>query len=244
VTEDAAPDEVDRARERLQAAATASGGPLTEDALARLVRYLEEVVRSSRDVNLTAATSLDEAVDVLAVSALAVRAAWPAERRPPRLVVDLGSGNGFPGVVAALVWPTARVLLVERRAKKAVAVAGCCARAGIANAEAVACDGRELLRERPEVKGGVDLVTARAVGTLEETMPIAAPWLAPGARVAVWKGANLSAEEAAAGDRAARSAGLVALPELRFPIPPGPSRLLLFRTVSDSFRKGGRRSSR
>jgi 16S rRNA (guanine527-N7)-methyltransferase len=215
------------ALERLRAAAPASGGPLPDGVPERVVAYLEEVLRAGRDLNLTAAETLAEAVDVLGLSSLAVRAAWPADREPPRRVVDLGTGNGFPGVVAALLWPGARVLLVERRAKKAAAVAACCARAGVANAEAVPCDGRELLRERPEVREGVDLVTARAVGTLEETIRIAAPWLVPGGVVAQWKGVNLTEDERSAGSLAAARAGLGALRERRFPVPPGPACLVL-----------------
>jgi 16S rRNA (guanine527-N7)-methyltransferase len=227
VTAAAPQDARAEALRRLRTAAAESGGPLEGGVLERVVAYLEKVLREGRDLNLTAARTLAEAVDVLALSSLAVRAAWPADRDPPRRVVDLGTGNGFPGVVAALLWPGARVLLVERRAKKATAVAACCAAVGIGNAEAVPCDGRDLLRERPEVRAGVDLATARAVGTLEETIRIAAPWLAPGGVIAQWKGANLSAEESAAGERAARGAGLGGLVERRFPVPPGPARLVL-----------------
>ncbi|MHC5009611.1 MAG: 16S rRNA (guanine(527)-N(7))-methyltransferase RsmG [Planctomycetota bacterium] len=214
-------------RERLRAVARARSYPGDAAALDVLLGYLERVLRRNAEVNLTAARDLGEAVDVLALTALAVGKVWSASP-PPRLVVDLGSGNGLPGVVAALAWPSARVLLVERRRKKAAAVAACVGDSGIANAETVACDGRELLAHRPEVAAAVDLVTIRAVGTLERTTRIAVPWLAPGGRIAHWKGERLTPAEQEAGHALARAAGLRVAPELRFPDAYGPARIVIY----------------
>jgi 16S rRNA (guanine527-N7)-methyltransferase len=214
--------------ERLAEAARLRGFPGGEESLARLRGVLEAVVRKNRDVNLTSATTYDEAVDVLALSAFAVVAGWP-RGKPPRIVVDLGSGNGFPGVLAALAWPSCRVLLVERRAKKARAVGDALAEAGVPNAEALAADGRDLLRLRADLRGAVDLVTARAVGSTAEVNAIAAPWLAPKGRILHWKGENLPDAEVEEARRAAKGLGLVAVPEpaLGSP-PPGPARLLVY----------------
>jgi 16S rRNA (guanine527-N7)-methyltransferase len=197
------------------------------DPAGTLARYLAEVVRVSADVNLTGAKDLGEAVEVLGVPSLALGRGWSGPA--PRLVVDLGSGNGMPGVVAALAWPTARVLLVERRAKKARAIAACAAAVGVTNVEAVACDGRELARERPFVVGAVDLVLARGVGTLEEVAQMAAAWVAPGGRVVQWKARDLALAERTAGEKAARARGLRTLDDVEFDPPlPGPGRLVVY----------------
>jgi 16S rRNA G527 N7-methylase RsmG len=212
----------------LRAAARARGFPGDDDALGALVRYVAAVVEAGREVNLTGAKTPEDALDTLAVPSLVVGAAWP-EGGAPRLAVDLGSGNGLPGVAVALAWPSCRVLLVERRAKKARAVEACLAAAGIRNATTAACDGRELLRERPEVRGAADLVTVRAVGSLAETTRMAAPWLAPGGRVVHWKAFDLDGAERAEGERAARAEGLAPLPDRAFePGRPGPGRLVLY----------------
>lgn len=209
--------------ERLATIARDRAFPDDRETLARLVRYLEAVLEANQRVNLTGARDLERAVDVLALSAFAVTRAVDA---PPRLVVDLGTGNGLPGVAAALAWPEARVLLVERRGRKAAAVAACVASVGLERVDVVTCDGRELLRERPEVEGATDLVTVRAVGRLDEAVQMAAAWLAPGGRLAHWKGRALSAAETRAGEAAARRAGLDLLPTLRFEDEAGPGRLV------------------
>ena len=211
--------------ERLAETAKSRLFPADEATLRRLVGYLEAVLEANRSVNLTGARDLDRAVDVLALSALAVTCAVDAA---PRRVVDLGTGNGLPGVAAALAWPDAEVLLVERRGRKASAVRACVEAVELSNVQVVTCDGRELLRERPAVKEATDLVTVRAVGPLDEAVRMAAPWLAPGGRIAHWKGRSLSDEETRAGTAAARGATLRVLPPLAFEDDAGPGHLVLY----------------
>jgi 16S rRNA G527 N7-methylase RsmG len=202
---------------RLDAAARDAGYPAT--ALDALVRHVRAVMAENESINLTGAGTLPAALDVLAADSLPVVRAWAGKPAPPRTAVDLGTGNGLPGVAVALAWPSCRVLLVDRRAKKALASGRCAAAAGVGNAEAIACDGRELLTLRPELTRRVDLVTVRAVGTLAAATKEVAPWLAPGGRIVHWKPFALYEGERAAGDRAAAAAGLVVLPDVEFRVP-------------------------
>jgi len=181
-------------------------------------------------VNLTAAATPEEAVDVLVTPSLSVEACWP-HPFPPALVLDLGSGNGFPGVVAAAVWPQARVLLVERRRKKAEAIRACLERAGITNARVLDCDAREVPRIEPGAVGAVDLVTIRAVGELGKTTRIAAALVGPSGRIVHWKSTDLSEVERAEGARVAAAAGFAVLPELE--MPGGRGRLVVYERPGD-----------
>ena len=80
-------------------------------------------------------------------------------------------------------------------------MAACVAAVELANVEVVICDGRELLRERPEVAGATGPRLVRAVGRLDEAVGMASAWLAPGGRLAHWKGRALSAPGVRAGER-------------------------------------------
>lgn len=213
---------------RLGVAAERYGFPV--GALPTLVRYVEAVLAESAQVNLTGAKTLDAALDILALDALPVCSAWPAGAAPPRRAVDLGTGNGLPGVVVALAWPTCATLLVDRTAKKANAVGRCVAAVGIRNVEVLACDGREVLLRRPSLERSVDLVTVRAVGDLAPTTKEAAPWLAPGGRIVHWKAFGLDAAERAAGLSLAKGHGLRALDDLEFRVPGSehPRRLVVY----------------
>ena len=142
--------------------------------------------------------------------------------------MDLGTGNGLPGIAAALLWPGARTILVDRREKKIRAVERCLALAGLPpSIVGVACDGRELSRNGPDLVRAVDLVTVRAVGDLASTTREAAPWLARGGRIVHWKAAALDAVERAAGDAMARSLRLEALPDVEFTLGSGAARRLV-----------------
>jgi len=179
------------------------------DEAARLLVYVQRLVDHPRP-NLTAARTVEDALRVLVVPSLAVAEAWPAVRPTPRLVVDIGSGNGFPGLAAAALWPAARVHLVERRQRKAAALAEHVAAAGYGERVTVhAADARELLTETHGLVASADLVLVRAVGTLGDTTRIAAPFVGPGGRLVHWKGPGLRADELEEGRRAAAGAGLV-----------------------------------
>ena len=83
--------------------------------LERLSVHFEELARWQRFTSLVAAREL-AAVEArhYAESLAALRLV----SSPPSVLVDLGSGQGFPGLVLAAAWPDVDVFLVEPRAKK------------------------------------------------------------------------------------------------------------------------------
>lgn len=182
-----------------------------------LTRYLEAMLAKNQSLNLTSVQDFEEAWRVHVEDSRAVERL--SLNPPPRRIADLGSGNGFPGVVVALRYPKAEVILVERTQKKARAIQELCADCGISNISVEACDGRELIARRPECRGGVDLVTARAVGSLEAILKVVAPWLSRDGRIALWKSRALTDDERAAGERAARKGKLRPEPAIPYDVP-------------------------
>jgi 16S rRNA (guanine527-N7)-methyltransferase len=89
----------------------AAGVP--EPARAQLGQYLDLVARWNARVNLTAAHT---ATDRVAQLVTPVQGAVPWVRGSSLL--DVGSGNGSPGVPLALLCPTVRVTLMEPRARR------------------------------------------------------------------------------------------------------------------------------
>lgn len=202
--------------ERVQAwrdAVAASGHRLRPDEAQRLLTYVEALCAAGRAPNLTALDSVARIDEVLVRPSLLV--AYAVQEAPQR-VADVGSGNGFPGIVAKALWPQARVCLVERRRKKARAVANLARDAGL-DVTVLACDAREMPREGPAWIGACDLVTARAVGPLADTTRMAAPLLARGGRLVHWKTDDLRASEREQGLRGAHAEGLRALDDIRKP---------------------------
>lgn len=87
-------------------------------------------------------------------------------RDDAKLIVDVGSGSGFPGVVLAIVCqekiPSAKIVLVESIAKKALYLKDVCSRLGLCNVE--------VINKRAEniVFKNVDFITARAVASVDK----------------------------------------------------------------------------
>lgn len=224
----------DQARERIRSVARAHGVELGDVALDRLVAYTAAVVETSRRVNLTAARALPDAVEILVLPSLAIGRLL-ARHPHAAQIVDIGSGNGFPGVVAAVLWPEATVFLVERRGRKAEGIRAALGVAGISNAEAIAADARELKNERAELMGSAQLVLARAVGPLATVCRLGAALLAPGGALVQWKASDLADHEADEGARVARARGL-RVDELSPVVEdaPSPGRLVIYTRSEDA----------
>ncbi|MGI8622743.1 MAG: 16S rRNA (guanine(527)-N(7))-methyltransferase RsmG [Solirubrobacteraceae bacterium] len=135
------------------------------------------------------------------------------EVRAARVLADLGSGSGLPGLVLAMSLPAARVACVESARRKAEWIAATAARCGLGNASAV-WSRAEAWRDGLEA---CDVVTARALAALPVLCEYGAPLLRPGGALVLWKGAVGAAEEAD-GRAAAAILGLSA-PEI-LPVTP------------------------
>lgn len=113
------------------------------------------------------------------------------------VVVDVGSGGGFPGLVIAAVAPGVEVHLVEARRKRADLLGELAEALGLENVRAhgerAEEAGRGALRER------ADLVIARAVAPLPVLLEYTAPLAATGGTIAAVKGSRGEAELAEAG---------------------------------------------
>jgi 16S rRNA (guanine527-N7)-methyltransferase len=123
--------------------------------------------------------------------------------RRARTLADLGSGPGVPGLPLAIGLPEASVTLVESAARKCAFLERAIERCAVANARVVHARAESW----PERLESFDLVTARALGPLEVVVEYAAPLLAIGGTLVVWRGQRDSVAEAAAA-RAAAEVGL------------------------------------
>ena len=145
---------------------------LPPPALAALSRYLDLVAAWNRRVNLTGARTAAARVAILVAPVVPVAAALE-----PGLLLDVGSGNGSPGLVLAALRPDLPVTLLEPRQRRWA-----------------------FLREAARVVGRADVQVRRArhdgyVGPAAQTVSLRAlalplreiaPLVAPGGRVLTW----------------------------------------------------------
>lgn len=147
----------------------------------KIDRYLDCLLRWSRSINLTGAGTRESAFDTLVAPVLG------AEKLLQGHVIDVGSGNGSPGLILAVLRPDLRFTLLEPRAKRWAFLREAAREMGLGNTNA--------LRDRSETYRGEQAmtVTMRAVG-LDATR--LRPLLSPGGCVLVFGGPDLAAAEA------------------------------------------------
>lgn len=134
-------------------------------ALSRLAAYLDTLAAWSPRVNLTGARSAAERVRLLVGDVLAA-----GTLPPPGRLIDVGSGNGSPGLVLALLRDDLEVTLLEPRTRRWAFLREA--------ARAAGRSGVRVLRLRHDAYPGpaAGTVTLRALSLpLAELLPLLEP---------------------------------------------------------------------
>lgn len=110
-------------------------------------------------------------------------------------VLDVGSGAGFPGIVAAIARPDLDFHLAEPMQRRCEWLADVVDELGLDNVTIHQARAEEL-----RGKGKADVVTARAVANMSKLVRMTSKLIAPGGRLVALKGrrAVIEVEEAAA----------------------------------------------
>jgi 16S rRNA (guanine(527)-N(7))-methyltransferase RsmG len=106
-------------REELVAAARASQRPLDAGVIEACARHFDLLLRWNQTHNLTRIVAAPEAARKHYLDCLVPLMDARDGGLVPASFVDVGSGAGFPGLLACLVWPDARATLVEPAQKRA-----------------------------------------------------------------------------------------------------------------------------
>ena len=133
-----------------------------EATMERVSRFVGLVIAENQEQNLVSPASLSEVwsrhvVDSAQLIALAPQgaASW----------IDVGTGGGFPGMIVALCW-SGRVTMVEPRKRRAAFLAECVETLQIANAVVE-------VRKVEAIIGSADIISARAVASVEKLLQAA-----------------------------------------------------------------------
>ena len=136
--------------------------PVSRETIEKLEIYINLLTRWNGSINLVSKSSL---VDPWRRHILDCAQLSPLLPAKSKCIVDLGSGSGLPGLILAILNPTKTVHLIESDQRKAVFLQEA--------ARVTQCEIR-LHVDRIEVAinkiPDIDVITARALGSLESIM--------------------------------------------------------------------------
>lgn len=169
-----------------------TGYQLSRDQIGALKEYEDELLAWNEHISLTAIRDSEGVRSKHFLDSMTVLLAWERQS-PPERIIDVGTGAGFPGLVLKLIWPQARLTLVESIHKKADFCQHMVDRLGL--------EGVSVLSERAEVVGkdpmhrhGYDLAVARAVARMPILMEYLLPLLHRSGVALAMKGESAPAE--------------------------------------------------
>lgn len=143
----------------LQQVCVELGLPITTEQLSALSRYVDLLQRWNRVYNLTAVRDPEAMVSQHLADCLAAVASLRRHLLTGR-VLDVGSGGGLPGAVAAILLPDVEVVCVDSVAKKAAFIQQVAGALALPNLTA-----RHSRVEHLRA-GSFDVITARAFAAL------------------------------------------------------------------------------
>jgi 16S rRNA (guanine527-N7)-methyltransferase len=174
----------------LSEGAAAVGVPLGKAELDLFALYHRELLLWNRRINLISERTSQEIVIRHFVDSLT---AAPWIERPEGLLIDIGSGGGFPGIPLRIALPGLKLTLVESSRKKTSFLAHIVRTLGLDNV-AIIRERIDTLIGEAACAGAFDTVISRAVFKLPELLRMASFFLKPEGLLIALKGPDPQAE--------------------------------------------------
>ena len=170
------------------------GITLDSIAVERFGLYYRELIEWNERFNLTAirdqaGIEIKHFLDSLTVVSVT--------QRVPTNMIDVGTGAGFPGLALKIVWPDAKLTLVESVQKKANFCRHVAETLGFSDVTVLAQRVEEVGQD-PLHRERYQLVIARAVAAMPVLLEYLLPLAKPGGLVVMQKGENGAQEAEAA----------------------------------------------
>lgn len=164
---------------------------LTGRQVMALVTYEQELLTWNQKFNLTAIRDAEAIRTKHFLDSLSCVLAWKAN--PPRRLVDVGTGAGFPGIPIKIVYPWLRLTLIESVGKKAMFCEHIVRLLGLDDVEVIQARAEEV-GHMPEHREQYDWAVARAVAPMNVLVEYLLPLVRLGGTMLAQKGESGPAE--------------------------------------------------
>ncbi len=161
------------------------GLALSQQQVADLNAFLQELERWNRVHNLTSVEGEQASIDLHLIDSIAIlpimREFLPSIQTQ---IADLGSGGGLPAIPIAIAEPNWRISLIEAVRKKTAFLQNVKGKLGLSNASIYTDRVEHVASQEP---GKYDAVISRAFTSLDRFLDLAEPFLKPGGLVFAMK---------------------------------------------------------
>jgi 16S rRNA (guanine527-N7)-methyltransferase len=161
------------------------GLTLSQQQVADLNAFLQELERWNRVHNLTSVEGEQASIDLHLIDSVAI---LPIMREflpsTPIQIADLGSGGGLPAIPIAIAQPNWSISLIEAVRKKTAFLQNVKGKLGLGNASIYSDRVEHVARQEP---GKYDAVISRAFTSLDRFLDLAEPFLKPSGLVFAMK---------------------------------------------------------
>ena len=182
-------------RERMRALAAAQGVALSDLQLEQLDRYADTLVEANQKMNLTAIVDRQGIEEKHFLDSLLLVPLLPEGCKS---LIDVGTGAGFPGVVAKVALPGLRLPLLDSLQKRVTFLEELSAHLGFGGVTCLHGRAEESGRD-PALREQFDVATARAVAELRLLCELCLPLVRVGGIFIAMKGPSGREELAASG---------------------------------------------
>jgi 16S rRNA (guanine527-N7)-methyltransferase len=165
------------------------------EALSRLALYFHELKKWNRKINLIARTLNDHQIlENHFLDSLTLLSFLDLENPEQEIVLDVGTGAGFPGLVIKTVCPLLPVVLIEPRRNRYYFLKHIVRVLDLQGVELlnVRIEETAELKELSERK--FSFITSRAFTDINQFVRLTAPYLVPGGRIVCMKGPGAEKE--------------------------------------------------
>ena len=145
---------------------------LSEIQLKQIEDFCLFLLEENKKYNLTAIRELDDVFLKHVYDSLTIVKVLDLDK--DQTLLDIGSGAGFPGIILQIVFPKLKVTLLDSNGKKTQFLELVKKRLKLANLKIINARAEDYIQN---MRGTYDVVTARAVASLNVLIELAIPFL-------------------------------------------------------------------
>jgi 16S rRNA (guanine527-N7)-methyltransferase len=161
------------------------GLTLSQQQVADLDTFLQELERWNRVHNLTSVEGEQASIDLHLIDSIAILPIMREYLSSAQVqIADLGSGGGLPAIPIAIAQPNWSISLIEVVRKKTAFLQNVKGKLGLTNASIYSDRVEQVATQEP---GKYDAVISRAFTSLDRFLDLAEPFLKPGGLVFAMK---------------------------------------------------------